>query len=65
MINDQEFLHGAAFLRLIDHGEQIKITHSSWIHPSIYLVDTGNSKSAILFEVSKKPKSDAIWEYAI
>jgi hypothetical protein len=63
MINDQEFLHGAAFLRLIDHGEQIKITHISWVHPSIYLVDTDNSKSAILFKVSKKPKS--AWSFTL
>ncbi|AFZ58397.1 hypothetical protein H6G54_04540 [Anabaena cylindrica FACHB-243] len=63
MINDQEFLHGAAFLRLIDHGEKITITHASWIHPSIYLVDTESSKSAILFKVSKKPKS--AWSFTL
>jgi hypothetical protein len=57
MINDQEFLHGAAFLRLIDHGERLTITHTSSIHSSIYLVETEISKSAILFKVSKKPKS--------
>ncbi|MFN6527554.1 hypothetical protein [Nostoc sp. ChiSLP03a] len=57
MINDQEFLHGAAFLRLIDYGERLTITHASSIHSSIYLVETENSKSAILFKVSKKPKS--------
>lgn len=57
MINDQELLHGAAFLRLIDHGERLTITHASSIHSSIYLVETEISKSAILFKVSKKPKS--------
>ena len=57
MINDQEFLHGAAFLRLIDHEERLTITHASSIHSSIYLVETEISKSAILFKVSKKPKS--------
>ncbi|MEH2212752.1 hypothetical protein [Nostoc sp.] len=57
MINDQEFLHGAAFLRLIDHGERLTITHASSIHSSIYIVETEISKSAILFKVSKKPKS--------
>ncbi|MBN3888140.1 MAG: hypothetical protein HWQ43_02790 [Nostoc sp. JL31] len=57
MINDQEFLHGAAFLRLINYGERLTITHASSIHSSIYLVETEISKSAILFKVSKKPKS--------
>jgi hypothetical protein len=57
MINDQEFLHGAAFLRLIDHGERLTISHASSIHSSIYLVETESRKSAILFKVSKKPKS--------
>lgn len=63
MINDQEFLHGAAFLRLIDHGQQITITPASGIHPSIYLVDTSRSMSAILFKVSKKPKS--AWSFTL
>jgi len=57
MLNDQDFLHGAAFLQLINYGERITITHASWIHSSIYLVETDSSKSAILFKVSKKPKS--------
>ena len=53
MINDQEFLHGAAFLRLIDHGEQITIRHASWIHPSIYLIDTHSGKECGLNKVQK------------
>lgn len=57
MISDQEFLHGAAFLRLINYGNRTIITHASLIHPSLYLVDTENSKSAVLFKLSKKPKS--------
>jgi hypothetical protein len=57
MINDQEFLHGAAFLRVINYGNKVTITHISWIHPSLYLVETDISKSGILFKLSKKPKS--------
>jgi hypothetical protein len=57
MINDQEFLHGAAFLRLINYGTKITIIPASSIHPSLYLVETENSQSAILFKISKKPKS--------
>jgi hypothetical protein len=63
MINDQEFLHGAAFLRLINCGKRLTITHASWIHASIYLVETDSSKSAILFKVSKKPKS--AWSFTL
>lgn len=63
MINDQEFLHGAAFLRLINYGTRITIIHSSSIHPSLYLVESNNSKSAILFKISKKPKS--AWSFTL
>lgn len=57
MINDREFLHGAAFFRLINYGEEIVIAHPCWIHSSIYLIESNSSKSAILFKVSTKPKS--------
>ena len=57
MINDQDFLHGAAFLRLINYGFRISLTHASAIHQSIYLVESDRSKSAILFKVSKKATS--------
>lgn len=63
MINDQEFLHGAAFLRLINYGYRTIITHASFIHPSIYLIETDQSKSAILFKISKKPKSS--WSFTL
>ncbi len=63
MINDQELLYGAAFLRLIEHGDRLTITHASWIHPSIYLVETDGSNSAVLFKVSKKPKS--AWSFTL
>jgi hypothetical protein len=63
MINDQEFLHGAAFLRLINYGTRTTIVHASSIHPSLYLVETDISKSAILFKTSKKPKS--AWSFTL
>ena len=63
MIDDREFLYGAAFLRLIDSGEQISITYLAEIHQSIYLVETTHSQSAILFKVSKKPKS--AWSFTL
>ncbi|MDB9340228.1 MULTISPECIES: hypothetical protein [Cyanophyceae] len=63
MINDQELLHGAALMRLVDHGERLTISHASWIHSSIYLVETETSQSAILFKVSKKPKS--AWPFTL
>jgi hypothetical protein len=63
MINDQEFLYGAAFMRLINHGSRITIIHASWIHPSLYLLETDSSQSAVLFKVSKKPKS--AWSFTL
>lgn len=63
MINDREFLQGAAFLRLINYGEQISIAHPSWIHNSIYLIETNTSKSAVLFKLSTKPKS--AWSFTL
>ncbi len=57
MINEQEFLQGAAFLRLINYGSRVTIIHASLIHPSMYLFETDISKSAVLFKISKKPKS--------
>jgi hypothetical protein len=63
MINDQEFLHGAAFFRLINDADRITITHASAIHQSIYLVESDRSKSAILFKVSKKATS--AWSFTL
>lgn len=63
MINDQDFLHGAAFLRLINYGYRIAITHVSGIHQSIYLVESDRRKSAILFKVSKKATS--AWSFTL
>lgn len=63
MISDQEFLYGAAFSRLVHYGGQISLTHLSEVHPAIYLVETNSSKSAILFKLSKKPKST--WSFTL
>lgn len=63
MFSDREFLHGAAFLRLINYGRRISITHASAIHESVYIVDTDSSQSAILFKVSKKPTSS--WSFTL
>ena len=63
MINDQEFLHGAAFLKLINAGERITIAHLAEIHPSIYLISSDRNESAVLFKVSKKPKS--AWSFTL
>ena len=63
MLNDQELLQGAAFLRLVNYGNQITITHASWIHHSIYLVETDSIQSAVLFKLSKKPKS--AWSFTL
>lgn len=57
MISDQEFLYGAAFLKLINSGSQVTIVHYSHIHSSLYLVKTDNIKSAVLFKLSKKATS--------
>lgn len=57
MLKDQDFLHGAAFLKLINYGIPVIITHFSSIHASIYSVETQTAKAAILFKVSTKPTS--------
>lgn len=63
MINDQEFLQGAAFLQLINYGKRITITHACWIHLSLYLIESEISQSAVLFKLSKKPKST--WAFTL
>lgn len=63
MFNDQEFLQGVAFSRLINYGRQITISHAPVIHSSIYLVETDVNKSAVLFKLSKKPKS--AWSFTL
>ena len=63
MINDREFLYGAALYKLINNGKRITITHLGRLHPSIYLVETDRSKSAVLFKISKKPTS--AWSFTL
>jgi hypothetical protein len=62
MINDQEFLHGAAFLRLINLGQPVTITHASSIHASLYMVNSKEKSSGILFKVSTKARS--AWSFS-
>jgi hypothetical protein len=63
VINDCEFLEGAAFMRLVNSGYRVAIAHASAIHSSIYLIETETSKSAVLFKHSKKPKS--AWSFTL
>lgn len=53
-INDLEFLHGAAFLRLLKGTSYISISYLSYIHSSLYTIKSSNQESAILFKISKK-----------
>lgn len=61
-INDLEFLHGAAFLRLLKGTSYISIGYLSSIHPSLYIVKSLNKQSAILFKISTKPTSS--WSFS-
>lgn len=62
MINDREFLLGAAFHRLINFGEKVSITHLPNLHSALYFVETKSTKSVILFKISTKPKSS--WSFS-
>ncbi|BAY16512.1 hypothetical protein NIES21_23420 [Anabaenopsis circularis NIES-21] len=61
-INDLEFLHGAAFLRLLKGTSHVSISYLSCINPSLYLTESQNKQSAILFKISKKPNSS--WSFS-
>ncbi|MDZ8049915.1 MAG: hypothetical protein RMX68_033910 [Aulosira sp. ZfuVER01] len=61
-INDLEFLHGAAFLRLLKGTSYISISYLSSIHPSLYFIKNINKESAILFKISRKPNSS--WSFS-
>ena len=63
MINDREFLLGAAFSRLINQADRITIEHLDELHTSIYIIETDSSKSAVFFKLSKKPKS--AWSFTL
>jgi hypothetical protein len=60
-INDLEFLQGAAFLRLIKGKSYISIDYLPSIHPSLYIVKSSSTESAILFKISTKPTSS--WSF--
>jgi hypothetical protein len=61
-INDLEFLHGAAFLRLLKGTSHVSISYLSSIHSSLYTIKNSNQESAILFKISKKPTSS--WSFS-
>ncbi|MBD2346783.1 hypothetical protein [Anabaena subtropica] len=61
-INDLEFLHGAAFLRLLKGTSYISINYLSSIHSSLYLIKSTHQESAILFKISRKPTSS--WSFS-
>lgn len=63
MINDKEFLYGAAFVKLINFGEKVTIAYGYQIHSSVYLLETNETRSAILFKISKKPRS--AWSFTL
>jgi len=65
MISDQEFLHGAAFLRLINLGKPITVTHTSSIHSSTYIVRSPTKLSGILFKISTKSRSAWSFTFSI
>jgi hypothetical protein len=62
VINDCEFIEGAAFIRLVNYGHQVTIISASSIHSSTYLIETESHQFAVLFKHSKKPKS--AWSFA-
>lgn len=64
MIQDKEFLHGAAFLRLINQGQCITVSQVSSIDlsPSIYIIKSDQKVSAVLFKISTKPRS--AWSFS-
>jgi hypothetical protein len=61
-ISDIEFLHGAAFIRLLKGTSNISISYLPSIHPSFYLIKSSNKEAAILFKISKKPNSS--WSFS-
>ncbi|OAI41705.1 hypothetical protein AYO40_02615 [Planctomycetaceae bacterium SCGC AG-212-D15] len=61
MIRDQELLHGAALIRLLDVGEPVTVCKAMEIHPSVYAVDAGDRRVALLLKLSTKKKSP--WQF--
>lgn len=62
MIRDQELLHGAALIRLIDFGKPVSIRTAD-AHLSAYLVESGERRVALLLKLSTKKKSP--WQFTL
>ena len=61
MIRDQELLHGAALLRLIDSGVPVSICNATSIHPSAYVVEAEGRQTTLLLKLSTRKKSP--WQF--
>jgi hypothetical protein len=61
VIRDQELLHGAAMIRLLDAGEPVTVCRAADIHPSAYMVEAGDRCVALLLKLSTKKKSP--WQF--
>jgi len=61
MIRDQELLHGAAVIRLLDAGVPVSIQHAPDIHASAYLAEAGDRRVALLLKLSTRKRSP--WQF--
>jgi hypothetical protein len=61
MIRDQELLHGAALIRLVDSGVPVSICKADGVHQSAYVVEIGDRRVALLIKLSTKKKSP--WQF--
>lgn len=63
MLNDRDFLYGAAVLKLINFGSKVTVCHYSHVHPSLYFIQHQHTCSAVLFKLSTKPTS--AWQFSL
>jgi hypothetical protein len=61
VIRDQELLHGAALIRVLDADEPVTVCKATDIHPSVYTVETGDRRVTLLLKLSTKKKSP--WQF--
>jgi hypothetical protein len=61
VIRDQELLHGAALIRLLDAGEPVTVCKATGIHPSVYVVEAGDRRVTLLLKLSTRKKSP--WQF--
>jgi len=61
MISDQELLHGAALLKLIENFKTVQIQHGDQVHSSLYVINSGESEVAVLLKLSTRRKSP--WQF--